>query len=120
MSTDLLCWEVREDGTEDYDSGDWIILSGGDPDSPIWTEFIAGFERSITGHLEVARLWLESRDGGIPRAEDWCNDHYLDFSDGKKLSFTWRGWGDFAQAVVGKREGYLAYSMANPSDTGGD
>jgi hypothetical protein len=50
-----------------------------------------------------------NRDGEIPNAFDWAADHYLEFSDGRTLSFTFRAWGDFAQAVVNQREGYLSY-----------
>ncbi|MFQ5534600.1 MAG: hypothetical protein ACE5EM_07255 [Sphingomonadales bacterium] len=118
MNDQLNCREVMEDGTEDLQSGDWIVLSGGDPTNPTWAEYIAGSERSIAAYLEVARGWLENRAAGIPMAEEWCDDHYLVFSDGKKLAFTWRGWGDFAQAVVGKREGYKAY--CGPGESGAE
>ncbi len=33
------------------------------------------------------------------------------FSDGVVIGFTWRGWGDLMQAIVDKREGYIAYYM---------
>lgn len=34
--------------------------------------------------------------------------HFV-FEDGVRIAFTWRGWGDLLQAIVGKREGYMAY-----------
>jgi hypothetical protein len=47
----------------------------------------------------------------IRTANQWCYEHFLQFSDSKTISFTRRAWGDFVQAVVGKREGYMAYYM---------
>lgn len=109
MPDALECREVREDGTENYSDPEWVVLSGGDPENPNWHEFVEGHERVLRLRLEAARRWLMARADGIPLAEDWCDGHYLEFSDGRKIAFTWRGWGNFAQAAVDKREGYRTY-----------
>ena len=107
----LTCREVRDDdeprpspGDENYES-----LWGGIDPPPSWREYIEDFDPDFRPYLKAAREWLLAREGPTPTAAEWANDHYLRFPDGQVLSFTWRGWGDFAQSVADKREGYMAY-----------
>ncbi len=107
---ELTCQEINEAESPrpDDDERHWTIGGGIDP-PPDWAEYLADFEDEGRPYMEAAREWLLGREGGIPTADAWCNDHYLLFSDGRTIAFTWRGWGDFAQAVADRREGYMAY-----------
>ncbi len=111
MAKELTCEEVYEpsEPQPEIDDERHVRLWGGLDPPPNWVEYLADFEADYRPTIEAARRWLEAREGAIPMAGDWCNDNYLRFSDGTTLTFTWRAWGDFAQAVVDKREGYMAY-----------
>ena len=39
------------------------------------------------------------------------NGWVFKFSDNKVWGFSWKGWGDFMQSIVDKREGYMKYYM---------
>ena len=109
--SELVCEEVREDDAPEREIDDETNFSlwGGFEPAPSWDEYVAEFGDSLAPQLEAARTWLMARGEPYPSASEWCNDHFLRFSDGITISFTWRAWGDFVQAVVGKREGYVTY-----------
>ena len=107
----LTCWEVADDDKPQPqpDGQTHICLWGGLEPAPSWDKYVEIQGPTARPLLDSARAWLSSREGKIPNAFDWAADHYLEFSDGRTLSFTFRAWGDFAQAVVDQREGYLSY-----------
>jgi hypothetical protein len=108
---DLLCREVAdaEVPQPEPDGKNHFCLWGGLEPAPTWKKYVKMHGSAVKPLLEAGRLWLLAREGEIPNAIDWAATHYLAFSDGRTLSFTDRAWGDFAQAVVDMREGYLSY-----------
>ena len=91
------------------DEGEEVMCwSGGDTSNPDWQEYLESFIEEIRPYLEVAKQWVLSQHP-YPCSNEICNDYELLFSDGKRFMPTWRAWGDFVQAAVGKREGYMHY-----------
>jgi len=86
-------------------------ILGGDMSNPTWDEYLAGFKEEWQPHIKAVRKAIEEANYVGITAENFCNDHWFKFSDGKALSFSWRAWGDLMQAIVGKREGYMTYYM---------
>lgn len=78
---------------------------GGDSSNPTWDEYVAEFIDEVKPALEAIRRCPES--SGLIGSD--MNDGYFALSDGRSVEFSWRGWGDFRQAMEGKREGYMAY-----------
>jgi hypothetical protein len=88
------------------------ILMGGYDSNPTWEEYLDLFNDEARPRLELIKEYIEKSDWIYKiTAEYFCNDNHFRFSDGKEISFTWRAWGDLMQAIVGKREGYMAYYM---------
>lgn len=86
------------------------ILTGGNPNNPIWEEYIEEFKKEHRWRLEAIKELI--RENGCWGATgEAMNDKYFEFDDGQIIAFTWRAWGDFMQAAAGKREGYMAYYM---------
>jgi hypothetical protein len=90
---------------------------GGMPTNPTWDEYVADItqHRGLVGvdreHLELVRVYILSHNLLGKVASEVANETGFHFSDGVELHFSWRGWGDLMQAIVGKREGYMAYYM---------
>lgn len=82
---------------------------GGNPENPTWEEYLADFSDDFHPFLEAIRKHCEDNQLDL-YGEDMNNGAFL-LSDGRQIGFTWRGWGDFRQAMVGKREGYMQYYM---------
>lgn len=82
---------------------------GGDPRDPTWEEYVAGFTEEGRAIVEAVRAAHE-REGLDLYGEDMNNGYFL-LSDGRVFSLSWRAWGDFRQAMEGKREGYMRYYM---------
>ena len=111
---ELACEEVTvaagdPDPRETGDDENHVSLWGGFDPPPSWAEYFDEYEDDLRPYLGAARRWLTARGAPYPAASRWCNDHYLRFSDGTTMSFTWRAWGDFVQAGVGEQEGYMTY-----------
>lgn len=88
-------------------------LGGFDP-APDWEEYLAQYDGQLHPYLEVAKIWaLSLREW--PGASDFAAENFLEFSDGVGMVFSWRSFGDFLQAVAGKREGYLEYYIRRPN-----
>ncbi len=88
-------------------------LGGFDP-PPDWDEYVAEYHENLRPYLETARQWLLAKDEW-PGASDFAACEFLLFSDGIGMVFSWRAFGDFLQAVAGRREGYLEYYLARPN-----
>lgn len=82
-----------------------IAVCGGDPSSPSWEDYAAQWKEPDL--LEALR---EAATGLDLYGED-MDDGYFRLSDGRAIGFSWRGWGDFRQALENKREGYMTYYM---------
>ena len=85
------------------------VISGGDDSCPIWEEYVEDFKEEFRPHIAAIREKLESMGWVGKPAWEACNTSTFVFSDGTKIGFTWRAWGDLMQAIVGKREGYMKY-----------
>jgi poly-D-alanine transfer protein DltD len=92
-------------------SGQHAIFMGGDPTNPTWEEYRAEFKDEYQPYIDAVRECIE-RNGWVGRSgSEMCNYGHFRFNDGQTLTLTWRAWGDLMQAIVGKREGYMAYYM---------
>ena len=87
------------------------IFMGGDDTNPTWEEYLGQWKEELQPRFTAIRGAIE--DAGLVgvTAGEWCNGHYFSFADGVTMGFSWRAWGDLMQAIVGKREGYMAYYM---------
>jgi hypothetical protein len=84
---------------------------GGDARNPTWEEYIAEATPKLVPYLEAVRTCCERDDHvGLCGNELQARGSFK-FSNGVYLGLSWRAWGDFMQALVGKREGYMAYYM---------
>lgn len=99
--------EILEDFTEETEV---IPLLGGREDNPTWEEYLSEIKNEYIPHFEVMKEKIE-KENLIGSTGQEMNDVGFLFSDGKGICFSWRGWGDFMQAIIGKREGYMAYYM---------
>lgn len=88
-----------------------VPLMGGNPVALSWDEYRDLFYEKYRPHVDALRAEIEARGLVGTTADKVCNDHFWRFSDGEEWAFTWRAWGDLMQAIVNKREGYMAYYM---------
>lgn len=86
-------------------------IFGGDPSNPTWEEYLAQWKDEAKPHIIAIRKAIEESEWMKASADQFCNNHRFECSDGVTYGFTWRAWGDLMQAIVGKREGYMAYYM---------
>lgn len=90
---------------------DCMGIMGGNPDNPTWEEYLQDFNEKYHPHFELLKKAIYELEWVGETADSIANDYSFVFSDGIKLSFSWRAWGDLMQAIVGKREGYMTYYM---------
>lgn len=106
---------TNKDGLEltiTRESPDVIIpIHGGDDSNPTWEEYLKYYKEYIRPHFELLKRAIEELDWVGKTSDEICNDYYFVFSDGERFAFSWRAWGDLMQAIVGRREGYMAYYM---------
>ena len=88
-----------------------IVMLGGDPTNPDWYEYLDKLKDEFRPHFVLIRGAIERLGWVGEKADSHANDVWFAFSDGTSVGFTMRGWGDLMQAIVGKREGYMAYYM---------
>ncbi len=95
------------------DVGVDATLLGGDSTNPSWDEYLDGFQDEFKPHMKALRAYVEENGlvGMTAEAMQDRGEGEYRFSDGQEIAFTWRAWGDFMQAVVNKREGYMCYYM---------
>lgn len=87
------------------------ILGGRDLENPPnWEGFLNYYKENVHQYFEVLKQFVIDH-GYVGSTGEQMDDHVFEFSDGVVYGFSWRAWGDFMQAVVGKREGYMAYYM---------
>ena len=87
-----------------------IIVNGGDSNNPIWGEYLQSFPKTIQPYLMEIRKMVEKNHWENKTGED-MNMTLFEFIDGVTFGFTWRGWGDFIQAINYQRDGYLKHYM---------
>lgn len=110
--------EHREDSDLPEDDSH-ITLLGGDTSNPSWEQYLEQYKDEFRPYLLSMKQWFTEKfyDSltndfvNVPTGSDLCNYYHWEFSDGKKMFLSWRAWGDFAQAVVNKNEGYMTYYM---------
>jgi hypothetical protein len=106
LTVTLASWQEMEPDREGH-----LIVSGGMSPAPTWEEYVAEFRPEYRPHIAAIRACIE-REGLVgTTGEEMANEHCFAFDDGTKIAFSWRAWGDLMQAIVGKREGYMAYYM---------
>lgn len=91
-------------------SCDYNPIFGGDSSNPSWEEYLAEYNDEYKPHVLLLRKCIEE-NGLIGETGQFADDLAFKFSDGQIWGFTWRAWGDLMQAIVNKREGYMAYYM---------
>jgi len=84
---------------------------GGITPAPSWDEYLDSFNDIGKEVVTAVRACIEENNMVGAKAGDVCNDTWFEMDNGKSVTFTWRGWGDLMQAIVDKREGYMAYYM---------
>lgn len=89
---------------------DWNIM-GGDDRNLTWEEYLSEVEDKYQEHFTAIKECIEKSEFYKATGETFCNTHYFEFSDGITCAFSWRAWGDLMQAIVGEKEGYMAYYM---------
>jgi len=94
----------------DFDHLDPQIFLGGDDRNPTWEEYLNDFKEEYKSHVELLRKAIEENHL-IGTTGQEASDLTFQFSDGETWGYSWRGWGDLMQAIVGKKEGYMAYYM---------
>ena len=99
--------------SEIKDAGDTLdeaeIISGG-MDVPLsWDEYLDEYADEMKPHIGLIRQAIEGMNWVGKTGSDVCNDTIFSFSDGERIAFTWRAWGDLMHAIVGKKEGYIKY-----------
>jgi len=83
---------------------------GGDDSNPSWEAYVNDYKEEYRNHVRLLRKCIDE-NGLIGSTGQDADDWYFKFSDGEIWGFTWRAWGDLMQAIVDKREGYMAYYM---------
>lgn len=96
----------KTDLSENY----WPI-SGGDDKNPTWDEYKSDYKEYFHPHLELLKKAIIELGWIGKTGEDISNYYLFKFSTGEMISFSWRAWGDLMQAIVDKKEGYMAYYM---------
>lgn len=83
---------------------------GGDDSNPSWEAYLSDYNEEFRPHVLLIKKCIED-NGLVGTTGQDADDMYFKFSDGHVWGFTWRAWGDLMQAIVDKREGYMAYYM---------
>lgn len=101
---------IEGDGPDDL----YVQWGGIDP-APSWDEYLESWVEEFRPVILAMRKAVEESPWMRATADAFCNGHYFALSEPvmgvTNFAFTWRAWGDFMQAIVDKREGYLAYYM---------
>lgn len=105
----ILTMKLENDSFDNEVNKDEIIMFGGYDDNPTEVEYFDRLLDSLRPHFEIIKRWALSQDR-MPCGDE-VNDYKFSFSDGENICFSMRAWGDFAQSIVGKKEGYMKYYM---------
>lgn len=79
------------------------------PDSNPWEELLSEYTDEYKPHMELIKKWVLLQDATV-FGED-MNELCFSFSDGSFFDFSFRAWGAVMDAIIGKKEGYMAYYM---------
>lgn len=101
-------WPEEDEEADDENN---LTMFGGDTSNPTWDEYLSMFKPEWPERFEAVRECVEREGLTDTCADEFCNDNQFRISDGSRVSFSWRGWGDLLQAIAGKREGYMRYYM---------
>jgi len=93
-----------------YNQSDYQPIMGGDSSNPSWEEYLSQFMDEFKPHVILLKEKIQS-SGMIGMTGEAQDNISFKFSDGTHWGFSWRGWGDLMQAIVDKKEGYMAYYM---------
>ena len=96
---------------QDKQDENQIVVSGGRNDNPILEEYINELTEDWKPKIKALARFIKKSEYYKMTAEHFCNDNHFRFNDSTEIAFTWRAWGDFMQAIVGEREGYMTYYM---------
>lgn len=110
MSNKPITCEICSDKI-DISAESHIDIMGGDNRNLSWLEYLSEVQEKYKPHFIAAKKTVEKSEFYKATAEIFSNKYYLKFSDGVTMGFSWRAWGDFMQAIVDKREGYMKYYM---------
>lgn len=83
---------------------------GGMDTNPSWKEYVDLFMDEYHDHIRLIRKCIEENYLVGSTGQD-ADEFNFKFSDGNLWSYSWRAWGDLMQAIVDKKEGYMAYYM---------
>lgn len=97
---------ITTENTKEY-----MPISGGKQIPCDWEEYLQNYKPEYHQHLELLKKAISEIGWIGETAENICNYYDFVFSDGVIFGFTWRAWGDLMDAIVGKKEGYMAYYM---------
>ena len=100
---------IVHDGKVENEEDGQVFL-GGDTSNPTWEEYLDKFNEEFRPRALLLRKSIEENSLVGCTAEE-TTDLWFKFSDGEIWGFSWRGWGDLMQAIVNKKEGYMAYYM---------
>lgn len=100
---------VKRDLDSEVEDDVHHVLTGGDMSNPTWEEYLERFNEDVVPRVILIRKAIEDYGWVGEKASSFCNRHQFRFNDGMTVGFTWRAWGDLMQAIVGKREGFMAY-----------
>jgi len=100
--------DIIEITTEEY-LKDYQIISGS-REPMTWDEWQEMFVEEYQNYWEILKQKIINGNL-VGKTGEWQDNKLFKFSDGKTFGFSWRGWGDFMSAIVGKKEGYMAYYM---------
>lgn len=89
---------------------DYQIISGGINYDMSWQDWQDMFIDEYKIYWETLKSKL-IKENLVGKTGEWQDKLLFHFSDGKKIGFSWRGWGDFMSALIGKNEGYMKYYM---------
>lgn len=87
-----------------------FVQLGGDSNNPTWEEYLADYKDEYKPHVLLIKKYIEE-NGMLGYTGQDADDISFKFSDGEVWGFTWRAWGDLMQAIMDKKEGYMAYYM---------
>jgi hypothetical protein len=99
---------VKSHEMKDWDK--FLNIFGGDNTNPSWEEYFDSIKEELKPHILLLRKSILENSMIGWKGQD-VNDLYFRFSDGVVFGFSWRAWGDLMQAIVDKKEGYMAYYM---------
>lgn len=92
--------------TSDFQDEVDVIMGG--LDKPSWDDYLMVYKEEKE-HMKLIRIALEKLNWIGNTAKMRADDTRFIFSDGVKMQFTWRAWGDLMQATINQNEGYQKY-----------